>query len=101
MLTSVKLYTDLTGRIREVSEPSCVLLNIASVRSALNRSLPLYFIRNRHRVVEMMEAASLGFSKQVLTVVRTGRRHLRVVVEAHRIRVGQHELLEWMIRPLD
>jgi hypothetical protein len=97
----MKLYTDLAGHIREVSEQSCELLNIASVRSALNRKLPLYFVENRHRVVEMMDAARRGFSKQVLTAVQNGRTRLRVIVEAHRIRSGHQELLEWIVRRID
>jgi hypothetical protein len=97
----MKLYTDLAGHIREASEQSCELLNIASVRAALNRKLPLYFVENRHRVVEMMDAARRGFSKQVLTAVQNGRTRLRVIVEAHRIRSGHQELLEWVVRRID
>jgi len=101
MTATVKLYTDFTGRIRDASEQSCELLNIASVRSALNRKLPLYFVENRHRVVEMMDAARRGLSKQVLTAVQNGRTRLRVIVEAHRVRSEHHELLEWVVRRID
>lgn len=97
----MKLYTDLTGRISAVSEQACELLDIASVRSAFKRKLPLYFVENRHRVIEMMEDASRGFSKQVLTAVQNGRRRLRVVVEAHRVSSDQQDVLEWVVRPID
>ena len=97
----MKLYTDLSGRISAVSEQACELLNIASVHSAFKRKLPLYFVENRHRVIEMMEEASCGFSKQVLTAVQNGRHRLRVVVEAHRISSDQQDLLEWVVRPID
>ena len=101
MTAPMKLYTDLSGRIREASEQACELFDIASVRSAINRKLPLCFIENRHRVIEMMEAAGQGFSKQVLTAVQNGGRRLRVVVEAHRVSSGDQDLLQWVVRRLD
>ena len=96
------VYTDLTGRIREASEQACDLLGIPSARLAVNRKLPLFFVENRHRVVELMDAARGGLSMQVPTVVQAlkgGRR--RVVIEIHRIGSIHQDLLEWVVRPLD
>ena len=95
------LYTDLTGCIRQASEHACELFGTAPER-LVSRKLPLFFVENRHRVIEMMEAAAGGLSMQVPTVLQAlkGPRR-RVLIEIHRIGSVHQDLLEWVVRPLD
>jgi PAS domain-containing protein len=99
----VTIYTDLTGRIREASEQACELLGVAASHLAVTRKLPLFFVENRHQLLELMSAAAGGLTMmQMPTIIqglRGGRR--RVLVEIHRIGSVHQDLLEWVLVPVD
>lgn len=95
------IYTDLTGGIREASPQACELLGV-DVHLAAKRKLPLFFVENRHHLLELMSAAAVGMSMQMPTTVQglRGKRR-RVLVEIHRIGSVHQDLLEWVVMPLD
>lgn len=97
----MKVYTDLTGRIREASDQACELLGVPKARLAVNRKLPLFFVENRHRVLEMMSAAAAGVTMQMPTIMQglKGRRR-QVLVTVQRIGSAHQDLLEWEVLPL-
>lgn len=96
------VYTDLAGRIRKASDQASELLGIVPARLAGNPKLPLFFVENRHRVLEMMSAAAAGGTMQMPTTLQglNGRRR-RVIVTVHRIGSAHQDLLEWELLPLD
>ena len=96
------VYTDLTGRIREASDQASELLGIVPARLAVNRKLPLFFVENRHRVLEMMSAAAAGVTMQMPTIMQGLKGHRRrVIVTVRRIGSLHQDLLEWEVLPLN
>ena len=95
-MQTMQIFTDATGRIREASAAACALLELPSPRTAVNRSLILFFYENRECVVQLNIAAAGGPATHFLGLIQslTGCRKRVTVTVA---RTPQDELLRWTL----
>jgi len=93
----VTVYTDWSGRIREVSREAAAYLEV-SAKTAVGREFPLFFAADRLTVVTAMHATTGGFGTPFTAVLLTGKGRKRKV----RVEIDRHgtDVLEWILHPL-
>jgi CheY-like chemotaxis protein len=99
---TVWIHTDGSGAIVDISAAAAAFLSM-SPRGALGKSLPLFFVSDRARLVSELERAADGQIVDLVGKIRPRDRRLRSVrvdITVLGNRADGRRLLQWLLEPL-